>query len=217
MAAQSKRSERRLLGVLAAIPLLFGLGLAGYGYLTRDTGALEEQRRLSTPLREGALAPDFTFPDLNGRPVSLSDFRGKKVVLVNVWATWCPPCRWEKPRMERLYQAMKGKDFEILAVSIDALGKDAVGPYVERLGVTYPALLDPMGKIKSLYRTTGVPESFLIDKSGRLIRKVIGPLDWSREEVAAFVTALASSESRTRAGDAKLEGDRAQHYAAPPR
>lgn len=217
MVAQSKRSERRLLGVLAAIPLLFGLALAVYGYLTRDTGALEERRRLAAPLREGALAPDFTFPDLKGRPVSLSDFRGKKAVLVNVWATWCPPCKWEKPRMERLYQSMKGKDFEILAVSIDALGKDAVQPYLQRLGVTYPTLLDPMGKIKKLYRTTGVPESFVIDKGGRLIRKVIGPVDWSREEVAAFVTALASKGTPATKEDVKLKGDPAQHYASPPR
>jgi len=206
-----------MLRVLIAVPLLLGFGMAAYGYLGRDTKALEEERRLSAPLREGIAAPVFSFPDLEGRSVSLSDFRAKKVVLVNIWATWCPSCEWEKSRMERLYRSMRGKDFEILAVSIDALGKDVVIPYVERLGVSYRTLLDPKGEIKRLYRITGVPESFLIDKNGRLIRKIIGPLDWSRAEVRMFMTKLARTPTETEnvVRGIDLEGDRSRHYGRP--
>ena len=74
------------------------------------------------PIEVGLAAPDFTFPGMDGKMVSLFDFKGK-VVLVNIWATWCPSCVDEMPSMEKLYQKLKGEDFEILAVSIDSLGK----------------------------------------------------------------------------------------------
>lgn len=133
----------------------------------------------------GQPAPDFTFPDLHGKEVSLSDYRGK-VVLVNIWATWCGPCRDEMPSMQRLYERLKGKDFEILAVSIDSTGSKAVAPFMEELNLTFPALLDPEGKIRTLYGITGVPESYVVDKKGILVEKVIGPLDWSTPKVLRF-------------------------------
>jgi len=139
-----------------------------------------------TPLGPGATAPAFTFPDLSGNPVALADLRGK-VVMVNVWATWCPPCRVEMPSMERLYRAMEGRPFEILAVSIDApLGRqDAAGrlggdlaSFADSLGLTFPILHDPEGRIQAIYQTTGVPESFIIGKDGVIYRKVIGAHEW---------------------------------------
>lgn len=145
--------------------------------------------KISKPLQIGLPAPDFTFPDLNGNKVSLSEYRGK-VVLVNIWATWCPPCREEMPSMQKLYDRFKGKDFEILAVSIDANGAKAVAPFMQELKLTFPALLDTKGRIRSLYGTTGVPESFIIDKNGILVQKVIGPLDWAKPEVFRFFEKL---------------------------
>jgi peroxiredoxin len=215
---RARRGERRLIRLLILLPVLGALALAAYGFLFRDPKILEE-RRLREPLREGDMAPDFTFPDLEGKPVSLSDYRGKKVVLVNVWATWCPPCIWEKPRLERLRQSLKGEDFEILSVSIDALGKQVVEPYIRRVGVTYPSLLDPKGTIKRLYRTTGVPESFIVDKEGRLIKKVIGPLDWSQDEVKEYFVALSRLETKEGEKEVKapkMEGDKTQVFTAPP-
>lgn len=141
--------------------------------------------RIAKPLQVGLPAPDFTFPDLNGKKVSLSDYRGK-VVFVNIWATWCPPCREEMPSMQKLYDRFKGENFEILAVSIDSTGAKAVAPFMRELNLTFPALLDTKGKIGSLYGTTGVPESFIIDKEGILIEKVIGPLDWATPKVFQF-------------------------------
>jgi len=137
----------------------------------------------------GIPAPDFTFPDINGKMVSLSDFRGK-VVLVNIWATWCPPCVEEMPSMKTLYQKLKEKDFEILAVSIDTLGLEAVAPFMKKYNLAFPALIDSAGTIGQTYGITGVPESFVVDKNGILVKKIIGPLDWANPEVLLFFHTL---------------------------
>lgn len=138
-----------------------------------------------SPLKPGHTAPNFTFPGLNGKMVSLADYRGH-VVLVNIWATWCPPCVDEMPSMEKLYQELKGENFEILAVSIDALGTKAVAPFMKKYNLSFPALMDPDGAIKTLYQTTGVPESFIIDKQGILVEKIIGPRNWAEPEVVRY-------------------------------
>jgi peroxiredoxin len=140
-------------------------------------------------LETGHSAPDFSLPDLDGRTVALSDYRGK-VVLVNIWATWCPPCVAEMPSMVKLYRQMEGSDFEILAVSIDEGGADTLAPFVKKHNLTFPILLDPQGTIKSTYRITGVPESFVVNRQGLLVKKVIGPLDWADREVLDFFRQL---------------------------
>ena len=137
------------------------------------------------PIGVGLPAPDFTFPGINGKMVSLSDSRGK-VVLLNIWATWCPPCVDEMPSMEKLYQKLKGENFEILAVSIDSLGLKAVVPFMKKHKLTFPALIDSAGTIRVAYRTTGVPESYIIDKDGILVKKIIGPRDWANPEFLRF-------------------------------
>ena len=101
------------------------------------------------------------------------------MVLLNIWATWCPPCVEEMPSMEKLYRELKDEGFEILAVSIDVLGAKAVLPFMIEHKLNFPALTDSEGDIKSLYQTTGVPESFIIDKDGIIVEKVISPRDWA--------------------------------------
>jgi peroxiredoxin len=133
-------------------------------------------------LQPGLKVPNFSFPDINGKEVSLSDHRGK-VVLVNVWATWCPPCRKEMPSMQKLYEKFKGDNFEILAVSIDSEAREAVAPFMQKMNLTFPALLDPREAIRPLYGITGVPESFIIDRDGILVEKIIGPINWATPEV----------------------------------
>jgi peroxiredoxin len=128
-------------------------------------------------LGKGVAAPDFALPDLDGKTVNLADYKGK-VVLLNIWATWCPPCVEEMPSMEKLHQELKDKDFEILAVSIDVSGAKAVIPFMKKHKLSFSVLTDTEGAIKSLYQTTGVPESFIIDKQGIIAEKVIGPRDW---------------------------------------
>ena len=134
---------------------------------------------------KGLPAPNFSLPDLDGKMVSLSDYRGK-VVLLNIWATWCPPCVEEMPSMEKLYQELQGEGLEILAVSIDESGAQEVLPFMQKHKLSLPALTDTKGTIKSLYQTTGVPESFIIDKDGILVEKVIGPRDWAVPEAIRF-------------------------------
>jgi cytochrome c biogenesis protein CcmG/thiol:disulfide interchange protein DsbE len=149
-----------------------------------------------SPLRVGQTAPDFTLPGLDEKMVSLSDYRGH-VVLVNVWATWCPPCVDEMPSMEKLYRGLKGENFEILAVSIDALGKKAVAPFMKKYNLSFPALMDPDGTIKTLYQTTGVPESFIINKQGILVEKIIGPRNWATPAVVRYLRDLIRSDLKT--------------------
>jgi len=134
---------------------------------------------------KGLPAPNFSLPDLDGKMVSLSDYRGK-VVLLNIWATWCPPCVEEMPSMEKLYQELQGEGLEILAVSIDESGAQDVLPFMQKHKLSFPALTDTKGTIKGLYQIAGVPESFIIDKDGILVEKVIGPRDWAIPEAIGF-------------------------------
>ena len=129
----------------------------------------------------GEIAPDFELATLEGNSVKLSVYRGK-VVFLNIWATWCPPCREEMSSMEALYQRLKDRQFEMLAVSIDAKGEEVVGLFVAKYGLTFPVLLDPDNKTYRLYGLTGVPETFIVDKSGVVIHKIIGPQNWMRKE-----------------------------------
>jgi peroxiredoxin len=140
-------------------------------------------------IKDNLPAPDFTFPGLDGKKVSLSDYKGK-VVLVNIWATWCKPCVDEMPSMEKLYHKFKGKNFEILAVSIDEPGLKAVAPFMKKYNLTFPALIDSEGAIKAVYGITGVPESFIIDKQGILIKKIVGPVDWATPPIFRLFSEL---------------------------
>ncbi len=136
-------------------------------------------------ISKGTPAPNFSLPDLEGKNVSLSDFKGK-MVLLNIWATWCRPCVEEMPSIEKLYNQFKEKDLIILAVSIDIKGKKVVDPFMKLHNLSFTTLLDTDGSLQNLYRTTGVPESFIIDKNGVIIEKVIGSFDWSSPKIFQY-------------------------------
>jgi peroxiredoxin len=137
-------------------------------------------------------APDFAVADLAGRTVKLSSLRGK-VVLVNVWTTWCAPCREEMPSMERLYGRLRGPDFELLAVSQDEDGKRVVEPFVRELRLSFPVLVDPEHQVGDRYGVWGYPETFLIDRNGYIVERVIGPRDWGSAESVAQLQALIAA------------------------
>lgn len=141
------------------------------------------------PPAKGSAAPDFTLKDLSGNDTTLSAFRGK-VVLLNFWATWCPPCRSEIPSMAGLNARMAGKPFRMLAVSIDQGAAPAVESLFSSMKVRLPALLDPQSRIAAIYGITGVPETFVIDKKGVIIEKVIGPIEWTDPQVIAALDKL---------------------------
>ncbi len=160
-----------------AAAALAALGLIGTAWVMRDS---------FRPVGPGEEAPDFSYPNLAGQAVTLSELRGK-VVLVNLWATWCPPCKEEMPSMQRLYDALEGKPFEILAISVDAdvgqfdwAGRPGgdIQAFMDEMGLSFPVLRNPAGDIQSLYQTTGLPESFLVGPDGVIRRKVAGPTIW---------------------------------------
>ena len=137
------------------------------------------------PVIAGQPVPAFHVSALDGSGVTLDSYRGK-VVLLNVWATWCAPCLEEMPSMERLYKDMAGKDFEILAVSVDnpvdgAVPRQTLEKFAADLGVTFPIFHSAPGSaddIQLVFQTTGVPESFLIGKDGVIYRRISGPTSW---------------------------------------
>jgi peroxiredoxin len=129
-------------------------------------------------LEVGSRAPDFHAVDLvTGRATTLADYKNK-VILLNIWATWCQPCRVEMPAIERLHQKLGGRDFQIVSVSIDADGDSVVAAYARDLGLTFQILHNQSGDIQQIYQTTGVPESFVIDRDGIIVKKVIGAAEW---------------------------------------
>jgi peroxiredoxin len=146
-------------------------------------------------VKVGDRAPDFSLPTLKGNSARLADYRGK-VVFLNFWATWCPPCRDEMPSMEALYKRLQGRAFEMLAVSIDTGGEDVVREFVTEFGMTFPVLPDPKNELSRLYGLTGVPETYIIDKDGVVALKIIGARDWMGKEWLDYFDQVPVADSR---------------------
>jgi len=159
--------------------------------LTACSKGEQEKSVQGVSLNEGKAVPDFTIKDPDGRDVTLSSLKGK-VVFLNFWATWCPPCKEEIPSMMMLNQKMAGKPFIMLAVSIDEGGKDSVIGFFKRTGFALPYLNDPEQKVAKVYGITGVPETFVIDKQGNLVKKVVGGMDWASADSVKFLSDLAA-------------------------
>lgn len=131
--------------------------------------------------------PDVRFVDGEGAQRSLVDFRGK-IVLLNVWATWCIPCRKELPALDRLQGALGGADFQVVALSIDRKGMDVVRKFYDETGIKHLAVqLDSSGKAVRDLGAVGLPTTLLIDRAGREIGRLVGPAEWDTPETIAFV------------------------------
>jgi cytochrome c biogenesis protein CcmG/thiol:disulfide interchange protein DsbE len=141
----------------------------------------------SRPSRIGTIAPDFTVQD-SDRKVTLSQFRGNVVVL-NFWATWCPPCVEELPSLMAMQTRMKDKGVIVLAVSID-VDSDSYYRFIKERDVNLLTVRDPEQKSSALYGTFGWPETYIIDRNGVLRRKLIGPVDWNSPEITGFLSTL---------------------------
>ncbi len=136
--------------------------------------------------RVGNAAPEFSLSDLSGNAVRLANLRGR-VVFLNIWATWCEPCREEMPAMQALYARLHGPDFEMLAVNADQGDRAGVDRFVHEHGLTFPVLPDPDLTIADRYLVTGYPETFIIDRNGRIVAHELGPREWdSPASHAAF-------------------------------
>jgi thiol-disulfide isomerase/thioredoxin len=133
------------------------------------------------------LAATIAFNDAEGHPRSLADFRGK-VVLLNIWATWCVPCRTEMPALDRLQESLGGADFEVVPVSIDRGGMEAIRKFYNENGIRDLAMyVDTPGDVLRQARALGLPTTLLIDRIGREIGRVIGPAQWDAPEIAEFL------------------------------
>ena len=140
--------------------------------------------------REGFLAPDFTLDTLQGEKVTLSDLRGK-IVLINLWATWCPPCRAEMPALEKSYELYKDSGVVILGVNLTNQDSEKdVSRFVEEFGLTFPILLDRDGNVSALYQLMGLPTTYFVNREG-IIRTVVvgGPMSetFIRSKIEALV------------------------------
>jgi len=135
------------------------------------------------PIAAGEKAAPFKLTDLSGDSVSMAQLHGK-VVFLNIWATWCAPCREEMPSMERLYERLHdNKDFVMLAVSQDTSSRDEVMAYVKKHGYHFDVLLDPKNAVAEAYNVSGVPETFIIDREGRIVAHHSGAFDWSQPAI----------------------------------
>ena len=169
---------RRVAVTLACASALAACGESG------EDGAL-------TQIGVGDPAPAYAAATLSGDSVSLESLRGD-VVLLNIWATWCIPCRREMPALERLHAERAGEGLHVLGVSIDGASAD-VGGFAHDLGVGFTILHDPQSRVTHAFRTIGVPESFLISRQGLILKRWVGPFDPASPENATLIEeALAS-------------------------
>ncbi|PFA67389.1 thiol-disulfide oxidoreductase [Bacillus sp. AFS015802] len=174
---------------LAIVALLIGIFLVNLFQDQQEKKAKEEADQLASEsmdlsdakqgLTKGDRAPDFTLITLDGENVKLSDYQGKKVIL-NFWATWCPPCKAEMPHMQNYYETnAKKENVEILAVNLTSQddGKKAVEQFVDGYELTFPIPMDEKGDIGDQYRVFTIPTSYMIDTNGLIQHKIVGPMN----------------------------------------
>jgi peroxiredoxin len=174
-----KPPRRRAVGTLLGVAVL---------------GAIALVRLLPTDVRGvevGDRVPEYSAPSLSGVEMSFDDQLGN-VILVNVWATWCGPCRVEMPSIRSSYERFRDRGFTVLAVSIDAgpAYRQEVTEFVREHGLDFPVLLDPESRISRMLRTVGVPETFVLSREGRVIKRVIGATDWDSPGNRALIEEL---------------------------
>jgi len=158
--------------------------------ISQETSRLLRSARIQV-LNQRMTPNDFTLQRLSGGSVSLSSLRGS-VVILNFWATWCPPCRTEMPSMEILYQRYKNQGLEMLAVDLreDA---DTVRRFIQRNGYTFPVLLDLDGRVGGIYGIQSIPTTFIIDRDGMIIGRVVGSIYWNTAEMFAAIESLLNN------------------------
>ena len=137
-------------------------------------------------------APSFALKDLSGKEVKLEDYRGK-LIFLNFWATWCPPCRQEMPSMERLYTEFKDRGLTMLAVDLRE-GTGKVKAFKEDFKLSFPILLDSDGRVGLMYGVRSIPTTYLIDQEGNVIGGALGTRDWASKEAFKFFEHLLNTK-----------------------
>jgi thiol-disulfide isomerase/thioredoxin len=198
---------RQQWGIVVGVVVLLGAGLFVATHTMRDE---------LFPVSVGGKAPDFkaspllepVYPSAGGATTfgssevpdgsgtkSLASYKGQ-VVLLNIWATWCGPCRAEMPSIEQLHREYGPRGLKVVAVSVDDPGQQAnVRKFARELGLTFEILQDPTHDIQRAYQTTGVPETFVLGKDGVIRKKIIGATDWSSQGTRALVAQLLAEDA----------------------
>jgi cytochrome c biogenesis protein CcmG/thiol:disulfide interchange protein DsbE len=165
------------------------LGVIGFG-----VGAALLLSPEITRIEPGARAPDYTAVNVvSGDSVDVRDYRGE-VMLLNLWATWCPPCEQEMPSIERLHEELGPLGLKVVAISIDQLDSGAIRRWAADRGLTFTVLHDESGRIQQVYQTTGMPESFVVDRHGVIVKKVIGATEWDHPAQKALFRRLLAAK-----------------------
>lgn len=169
--------------------ILLLIGLVVVVTLAVAWGRRPQELQIDSAIKVGAEAPDFALPNLRGKQIKLSDYKGK-VVFLNFWATWCPPCRTEMPSMQKLYNKLGQKDFAIVAVALDKIGGKGVKPFIEKNNYTFPVLLDPSGSVATRYRVQSIPSTLIIDRQGKIVNLHIGARNWGTDAAIKTFTKI---------------------------
>ena len=165
------------------------IGLAQIGYI--QTSYAQTGSEKSEPLhivKDKPLAADFTLYDIDEKQHKLSEYRGR-VVIVNFWATWCPPCRFELPSMEKAYQILKQHGVVMLAINVGE-DVDTIFNFTADYPVTFPLLLDKDVKVIGQYPVVGLPTSYIINPQGQMVYRVIGTRDWTDKQLIKTILDL---------------------------
>lgn len=192
---RSTITKNAALAVVALIAVV-ALGVIAYQYTVRnpvDTPASAASSSAPAaglrlvPAKKPVPLPELRFTDGEGRPLTLAGFRGR-IVLLNVWATWCTPCREEMPTLDRLQARLGGPDFEVVALSIDHDGIAAVRKFYREIGIKHLRIyIDPTTEATARLNVLGIPATLLIDREGREIGRVLGPAQWDAPEAVETI------------------------------
>ncbi|HEX9814318.1 MAG TPA: TlpA disulfide reductase family protein [Myxococcota bacterium] len=176
------------------MPGRLGIWLLGAGVVAAMLFALFMDSDTPVRIGRGTSAPAFELRRAGGgSSLSLEQLRGK-VVLFNFWATWCKPCEDEMPAMERLYRALAGTDFELVAISVDE-DEAAVVSFVDRLGLSFPVLMDSSQQVSAAYQTFRFPESLLVGRDGVVLERYVGPKEWDADAYVDRIRRLLANAS----------------------
>jgi peroxiredoxin len=167
--------NKRILNVVGAVLLIIGISIGCGESESKETNSASEKTKVQQTENESSYpaAPDFTLKDLNGNDLSLSDYSGK-LIFVNFWATWCPPCRAEVPAFISLYDKYNEQGLEIIGISTDRDGKEVVQRFVDKSNVNYPIVMFDMNVISAYGGITGIPTTFIVNPEGKIVNKFVG-------------------------------------------
>lgn len=172
--------------LVLVLALTWGLVLDGWEPASANDASFRAMGVLHNPKRSPATGFSLATPD--GKTIALAQLQGN-VVFLNFWATWCPPCREEMPAMERLHKEFKDQGLAILAVDVDE-SPEQVARFMAEFRLSFPALLDEDAEVSSRYGVRGLPTTFLIDRSGRIVGTTLGARDWASPDGRALIRSL---------------------------